>query len=108
MSVPEARLIRYRVDPADVPPDKAARRLHLAPERFQELLPELRERGFPPPDPTTGMFDLEAIDLWRKARNPRLYGLTSLPDPTDVKPSKPSMGERFHAAKNRSGNGSAA
>jgi hypothetical protein len=70
--------VRYRVDPGDVPPEKAARRLHLTLAEFQYLLPELLKRNFPPPDPTTGMFDLDAIDHWRRARSPQLFGLTKL------------------------------
>src|SRR5215467_14646181 len=61
--------MRYRVDPGDVPPEKAARRLHLTLARFNELLPNLVKRGFPEADPDTGMFDLDAIDLWRKSRH---------------------------------------
>ena len=61
--------IRFRVDPADVPAEKAARRLHLTQAEFREKLPELLARGFPPPDETTGMFDLHAIDRWRSARH---------------------------------------
>lgn len=67
--------IRFPVEPRDVPPEKAARRLHLDLERFNELLPRLLARGFPPSDPDTGMFDLEAIDAWRRARHARLVGL---------------------------------
>ena len=61
--------IRFRVDPADVPAEKAARRLHLTLAEFQQKLPELLARGFPPPDPTTDMFDLDAIDAWRASRH---------------------------------------
>jgi hypothetical protein len=64
-----ATQIRYRVDPGDVPPEKAARRLHLTPERFEQLLPKLLERGFPPADPDTGMYGLDAIDEWRHGRD---------------------------------------
>jgi hypothetical protein len=101
--------IRYRVDPGDVPADKAARRLHLTPERFAELLPKLSGRGFPAPDPDTGMYDLEAIDLWRKSRNPRLFGLT--PSPAVAQPdaaSSQGMGDRFREAKKRGRHDSAA
>jgi hypothetical protein len=42
MTEPRAAEIRYRVDPADVPAEKAARRLHLTLERFNEVLPNLR------------------------------------------------------------------
>jgi hypothetical protein len=55
------------VDPRDVPAEKAARRLHPMPADFQAKLPELMVRGFPRPDPTTGMFDLTAIDEWMTA-----------------------------------------
>jgi hypothetical protein len=90
--------IRYRVDPGDVPADKAARRLHLTPERFVELLPDLLKRGFPAPDPTTGMHDLDAIDLWRKGRHGQLRALTAAPDgPQPMPASKPGMADRFIA-----------
>jgi hypothetical protein len=62
-------ILRFRVDPRDVPPQKAARRLHLTPSEFSAKLPELLIRGFPGPDPTTGMFDLAAIDAWMTARH---------------------------------------
>jgi hypothetical protein len=52
-----------------VPPAKAARRLHLTLVAFNEVLPQLYARGFPRPDPTTGMFDLKAIDAWQDARS---------------------------------------
>jgi hypothetical protein len=90
--------IRYRVDPGDIPADKAARRLHLTPERFAELLPELQRRGFPAADPTTGMFDLDAIDLWRKGRHATMRGLTAGafgPQPAVVE--KPGMADKFIA-----------
>jgi hypothetical protein len=43
-------------------------------------LPALLARGFPRPDPTTGMFDLAAIDHWMTARHdphPGPYALTA-------------------------------
>jgi hypothetical protein len=99
---PDCAKIRYRVDPADVPPEKAARRLHLTLERFIEVLPKLMERGFPPPDPDTGMFDLEAIDLWRRSRHSRAAELTGPPaGPQLVPDTQASMVERFVAAKER-------
>ncbi len=61
--------IRFQVDPKDVPPDKAARRLGLDLDRFMEILPRLLSRGFPPSDPDTGNFDLDQIDAWRAARH---------------------------------------
>jgi hypothetical protein len=42
---PQPAEIRYRVDPGDVPPEKAARRLHLTLEQFEQLLPNLTKRG---------------------------------------------------------------
>jgi hypothetical protein len=41
---PVSSEIRFRVDPGDIPPEKAARRLHLTIERFKELLPRLLDR----------------------------------------------------------------
>ena len=60
--------IRYSVAPRDVPPQKAARRLHLTLDQFDLLREDLFARGFPRPDPTTGMYDLVAIDGWMDAR----------------------------------------
>ena len=67
--------MRFRVEPRDVPPQYAARRLGLNyPAEFEAKLPNLIARGFPKPDVDTGNFDLDAIDRWRMARNPHLYG----------------------------------
>lgn len=66
---PQGQSIRYRVDPRDVPAEKAARRLHLSLSEFRAKLPELTARGFPTADTTTGMFDLVAIDEWMSARH---------------------------------------
>jgi hypothetical protein len=60
--------IRFKVEPRDIPAAKAARRLHLSLDEFRAKLPELVSRGFPPADPTTGMFYLPAIDQWMAAR----------------------------------------
>ena len=65
--------MRFHVDPGDVPPEKAARRLGVTLADFQAALPRLLERGFPEADPDTGNFDLEAIDAWRRRRHPHLY-----------------------------------
>jgi hypothetical protein len=67
------RAIRHRVDPGDVPPEKAARRLGLTAQEFALRLPELLARGFPQADPTTGNYDLDAIDAWRRLRHPHLF-----------------------------------
>lgn len=93
--VPEASKIRFRVDPADVPPEKTARRMHLLIERFNELLPSLLKRGFPAADQDTGMFDLQAIDLWRANRH-RSSG--SHPAPSG---QPGDMAERFRVARGR-------
>lgn len=71
--------IRFIVEPRDVPPEKAARRLGLSLDRFEELLPRLLSRGFPPSDPDTGNYDLDAIDAWRSGRHARL--LPKSPEP---------------------------
>lgn len=68
--------LRYPVEPRDVPPIKAARRLHLTLAEFQTRFSDLRSRGFPAPDPTTGNFDLKAIDLWMDNRSGIRDGLT--------------------------------
>jgi hypothetical protein len=70
-------MIRYRIDPRDLPPEKVARRLHLTKERFEELLPNLRARGFPAADPTTGNFDGKAIEAWMDQRSGLSLDLTS-------------------------------
>lgn len=62
--------IRFRVDARDVPPAVAAKKLGLDLEKFERLLPELlAKRKFPAPDPTTGNFDLKAIDAWQDQRH---------------------------------------
>lgn len=50
-----------------------ARVLGLTPAEFLQALPRLYSRGFPMPDPDTGRFDLDAVDAWRKRRNPHLF-----------------------------------
>lgn len=67
--VPCPAAIRYPVAPRDVPAHKAARRLHLTEAEFHAKQQALFERGFPRPDPTTGMYDLVAIDAWMDARS---------------------------------------
>ena len=77
--------LRFRVDPRDVPAEKAARRLHLTPAEFRGKLPELLARDFPRPDPTTGMFDLTAIDDWMTARHyAAAITLTTEPKPRNA------------------------
>lgn len=64
--------LRYSIEPRDISPEKAARRLGLELPAFRDLLPRLLSRGFPPPDLDTGNFDLDAIDAWRASRHRRL------------------------------------
>jgi hypothetical protein len=63
------KLVRQKDFPAKI----AARRLGLPTSKFLELLPILCERGFPAADPTTGNFDIDAIDEWRRSRYPHLF-----------------------------------
>lgn len=70
---PTPAKIRHRVEPRDAPIGQAARKLHLTVNEFRQKLPELYQRQFPRPDPTTGMFDLVAIDAWQSARNPQVF-----------------------------------
>jgi hypothetical protein len=66
---PQQSQIRFPVDPRDVPPAKAARRLHLTLAEFERLLPRLVQRGFPRPDPDTRNYDLKAVDQWMDNRS---------------------------------------
>ncbi len=97
----EAAPIRFRVDPGDVPPEKAARRLHLTVEQFNRLLPRLLARGFPPPDETTEMFDLEAIDAWRRSRHRPTEALAANSLNPEIEGQPRDMAERFIVAKRR-------
>ena len=65
----QASAVRFRVDPRDVPPVKAARLLGLTLPIFESTLPRLRSRGFPMPDPDTGNYDLKAIEAWMDWRS---------------------------------------
>jgi hypothetical protein len=76
MSAPDR--LRHRVDPRDVPPAKIARRLHLTLAQFELIKDELFARGFPHADPTTGNFDLLAVDRWMDARSHMNDDLTGL------------------------------
>jgi hypothetical protein len=75
--------MRYKLPPGgDCPPIAAARVMWLTIEAFQEKLPALLERKFPPPDPTTGNFDMDAINAWRRSRYPHLFREDLTPAPT--------------------------
>ena len=68
--------MRFKLPPGgDVPPSTAARRLGLTLQQFKAALPELQQRSppFPSADPTTGNYDLDAIDEWRRNRHPQLF-----------------------------------
>lgn len=108
MNAPHPNQVRCRIDPMDVPPSKAARRLHLTLPEFEAMLPRLIARGFPAPDPDTGNFGLEAIDRWRQARDRRPQGELTSPLPEANHGRSPSLGEKFHAAQERRRHDSAA
>lgn len=75
--------MRFKLPPGgDCPPIAAARRIWLSLEEFKEQLPALTQRGFPQADATTGNYDLDAIDAWRKARYPHLFAERLTPAPT--------------------------
>lgn len=79
---------RPRIEPGDVHPAAAAKRMGMTLAEFEAVLPRLLSRGFPDADRDTGMFDLDAIDAWRRRRNPHLFGepspLTQPPSGRDV------------------------
>lgn len=77
--------MRFRVEPGDVPPEVAARRLGQTLAAFAATLPSLTARGFPRPDPDTGNYDLDAIDAWRKRRHPHLFGIVGAGPARDAK-----------------------
>jgi hypothetical protein len=77
--------MRFRVLPRDVPSAGAGRRLGLDPADFIAKLPNLVARGFPQPDPDTGLFDMVAIDRWCDARHPHLFGGESVMGARDAR-----------------------
>ena len=85
--------IRFRIDPRDVPAEKVARLLHLTPAEFHEKEQALYDRGFPKPDPTTGMFDMFAVDAWMDARHP-LTRRDSLTDAREPRNAQEVFGDR--------------
>lgn len=76
--------MRFRVEPRDVPPEMAARRLGLSLAEFNAALGRLAARGFPPADPDTGKFDLQAIDRWCDSRHAHLFGAAAAMGPRDA------------------------
>ncbi len=93
--------LRFRVDPGDVPPEKAARRLFLTVGQFEASKEALFSRGFPRPDGTTGMYDLDAIDRWRGLRHPHLFPELRGADAAGSRTPCQDMGDRFREAKER-------
>jgi hypothetical protein len=64
----------------DVPESAVARLLGLTIADFRARRAHLRDRGFPEPDPTTGLYCIEAVDRWRLGRHARLFPeLTAMP-----------------------------
>jgi hypothetical protein len=73
---------RPRCIPArgDVPEGAIAQLLGLSVTDFRARRTELRDRGFPEPDQTTGLYCIEAVDRWRLRRHARLFPeLTTAP-----------------------------
>ena len=77
--------MRFRIEPRDVPLEVAARRLGKTRAELETMLPNLLARGFPQADPTTGNFDLAAIDRWCNARHPHLFGANAAMQARDAK-----------------------
>lgn len=73
-----------QIEPGDVPASCAARRLGISESAFRFALPDLEARGFPKADPTTGNFDLQAIDEWRRRRHPLFFGTDPMPPDATV------------------------
>lgn len=87
--------LRFRIDPGDVPPLAAARKMGLSVDVFREQLPDLLARGFPQADPTTGNYDLDAINEWRRARYPHLYRGPSLTTNQSARNAKDVVADRL-------------
>jgi hypothetical protein len=87
--------LRFRVEPRDVSPQATARRIGLTLGAFRQMLAELQARGFPYPDSTTGNFDLDMVDEWRKRRNSQLSGSTAAPLARDANAVVPERLERM-------------
>jgi hypothetical protein len=67
----------------DIAASLVAELLGLSLTDFEARQSALRERGFPEPDPTTGLYCIEALDRWRMGRHARLFPeLTTAPTAT--------------------------
>jgi hypothetical protein len=86
--------MRTHPAPAYRRPREVAHYLALSLAAFRAKLPALLDRGFPPPDPTTGNFDFESIERWRYAHNPQPLDLA----PT-ARDAKSVMDERLERAE---------
>jgi hypothetical protein len=87
-----------KIPTGDITPAEAAYQMRLTYAAFAIHLPSLLDRGFPPPDSTTGNFDIDAIAVWRQARYPRLVPaapvLTLVPKLRDAREKLGSDGQR--------------
>lgn len=102
---PQAPAVRFSVEPRDIPVEKAARRLHLTCQQFEQVKDRLYARGFPRPDPDTGMYDLEAINRWCGRRHPTLFPELTPEQRSEQNEPVPDMAERFRAAQERKRHG---
>ena len=78
-----------KFETGDITPAEAADLMGLSLGAFNVCLPSLLDRGFPPADPTTGNYALDAITVWRQARFKRLFPaapqLTMVAKPRDAR-----------------------
>jgi hypothetical protein len=71
----------------------------LTPDQFVECRRRLYARGFPVPDETTGLYDIEAIDRWRMRQRPDLYPEVQTALPAVEPAPRIDWGERFVEAR---------
>ena len=87
-----------KLEPGDITPAEAADHMRLTLAAFTHCLPSLIDRGFPPADPTTGNYALDAITVWRQARFKRLFPaaplLTMTPKLRDAREKLGQDGQR--------------
>lgn len=86
------------IEAGDITPAEAGKLMGQTLAQFTHSLPSLLDRGFPPPDPTTGNYALDAITVWRKARFRDLFPaspvLTTAAKPRDAREKLGSHGQR--------------